>query len=426
MCLVSENPLVSIIIPVYNGSNYIKNAIESALNQTYENIEIIVVNDGSTDETEEIVLGFGDKVRYFHKENGGVATALNLAIEKMEGEYFSWLSHDDEYLPEKIEKQINAILESGDIESVCFTEYYLDFVDLNLIKPVDYKKYTVEQLSSIKYLTLFGLINGCTLLFHKNYFDKFGTFNTELLTSQDYDVWLRMFQESNIILVKEKLVTYRVHKGQIARKYGRFAEELDNITLRILNLINAEDKKKFYENEYTLYLKVLNGYDSFFEVNAMPKTFEYCYNILLDIYSKQNTKFDEKTINKIKEKIYSLGNREYKRICVFGAGANGKKIQSLLDKYFIKVDYFSDNSEKLWGTTINDVEVISPEILSKMNNDTFVIVGNYYYSEAITKQLNDMGFDYVAEIDEIDGVLNSYLYPLEDFKSKYENLNTQA
>ena len=75
-----SKPLVSIIIPVYNGENYLTEAIESALNQTYKNIEIIVINDGSTDSTEEICLQYGNKIRYFYKENGGVSSALYMSI----------------------------------------------------------------------------------------------------------------------------------------------------------------------------------------------------------------------------------------------------------------------------------------------------------------------------------------------------------
>ena len=97
-------PKVSIIIPVYNGSNFLTEAINCAIAQTYKNIEIIVVNDGSKDNgaTEEIALSYGDKIRYFYKENGGVSTALNFAFTKMTGEWFSWLSHDDVYEPNKI------------------------------------------------------------------------------------------------------------------------------------------------------------------------------------------------------------------------------------------------------------------------------------------------------------------------------------
>ena len=81
-------PLISIVIPVYNGSNFMADAIDSALSQTYKNIEIIVVNDGSTDggKTEEIALSYGDKIRYYSKENGGVSSAVNLAIQNMKGE----------------------------------------------------------------------------------------------------------------------------------------------------------------------------------------------------------------------------------------------------------------------------------------------------------------------------------------------------
>ena len=93
------NPKFSIIIPVYNGSNYLEEAINSALAQTYQNIEIVVVNDGSNDggKTETIARSFGDKIRYFSKENGGVSSALNFGIKQMTGEWFAWLSHDDSF-----------------------------------------------------------------------------------------------------------------------------------------------------------------------------------------------------------------------------------------------------------------------------------------------------------------------------------------
>ena len=77
--------------------------------QTYERVEVIVVNDGSTDDTEQIALSYGEQIRYFRKENGGVSSALNLGIKEMKGEYFSWLSHDDVYTPDKIEVQIDAL-----------------------------------------------------------------------------------------------------------------------------------------------------------------------------------------------------------------------------------------------------------------------------------------------------------------------------
>ena len=104
-------PKVSIVIPAYNASNYLAEAIDSALSQTYDNMEIIVVNDGSPDNgaTAAVAAKYGDKIRYFEKPNGGSSSALNMGIANMSGEWFSWLSHDDLYTPEKLETQVKYI-----------------------------------------------------------------------------------------------------------------------------------------------------------------------------------------------------------------------------------------------------------------------------------------------------------------------------
>ncbi|MEE0675231.1 MAG: glycosyltransferase family A protein, partial [Ruminococcus sp.] len=109
---MNYQPLVSIVIPVFRGEPYLREAIDSCLSQTYPNIEIIVVNDGSDDDgrTDAIARSYGDKIRYYAKENGGVSSALNFGISQMRGEWFSWLSHDDVFLPDKTEKQVNAAL----------------------------------------------------------------------------------------------------------------------------------------------------------------------------------------------------------------------------------------------------------------------------------------------------------------------------
>ena len=88
-----------------------REAIDSALAQTYPNLEVIVVNDGSRDNglTEEIARSYGERIRYFSKPNGGVSSALNMGIRNMRGEYFSWLSHDDVYEPDKIAKQVEVL-----------------------------------------------------------------------------------------------------------------------------------------------------------------------------------------------------------------------------------------------------------------------------------------------------------------------------
>ena len=165
------NPLVSIVIPVYNGSNYIREAIDSALSQTYKNIEIIVVNDGSKDNTEEIVKSYGDKVIYFYKENGGTSTALNLAIKNMKGDYFSWLSHDDMYYPDKIKRQIEELSKLDNKETIMMTD--LDGINEKYKKI--YKTNYIEHINSyppraksMLHPIIYNQTHGCTLLISKS------------------------------------------------------------------------------------------------------------------------------------------------------------------------------------------------------------------------------------------------------------------
>src|SRR5476649_2152460 len=108
---MSSDPKVSIVIPVYNGANFLRGAIQSALAQTYRDIEILVVDDGSNDggRTQRISLSCRDEISYIRNAPRGIAAALNCGIGKMTGDYFSWLSHDDEYYPEKIARQVEFL-----------------------------------------------------------------------------------------------------------------------------------------------------------------------------------------------------------------------------------------------------------------------------------------------------------------------------
>lgn len=237
MTVNEYQPLVSIVIPVYNGSNYLSEAIDSALAQTYENVEIIVVNDGSPDngKTEEIALSYGDKIRYFKKENGGSSSALNFGIKQMRGEWFSWLSHDDLYYPEKIKKQINYIIvnnlynneninkhifftasENVDGNGKCIrrpSEKHIQsvFNDVNSVKE---NKYLIAN--PIKYC-----FHGCGCLIHKSAFEAVGMLDEKLRLVNDIDMWFRLYSGGYILhYIPEVLVKGRVHAKQISRSIG--------------------------------------------------------------------------------------------------------------------------------------------------------------------------------------------------------------
>jgi hypothetical protein len=208
------HPLVSIVIPVYNGSNYLREAIDSALSQTYRNCEVIVVNDGSSDggATRDIALSYGSRIRYFEKENGGVSSALNLGIREMKGGYFSWLSHDDVYYSNKIERQIDLLRTMANRLVVLYGDY--DRID-HASKPIGttVKTFVFPERMRLELINA-SPVNGCSILIPRICFDTVGLFREDLRTTQDYDMWFRLAREFPFINIPHPLFMSRQHPEQ--------------------------------------------------------------------------------------------------------------------------------------------------------------------------------------------------------------------
>jgi len=229
-------PLVSIVIPAYKAANYLAEAIESALGQTYKNVEVIVVNDGSPDDgaTRQVALRYGDKIRYFEKPNGGSSSALNYGIKMMRGEWFSWLSHDDLYYPEKVEKQIEYlnslnIPDSEIADHVFFAASELIDGDRKLIRrpsaqSVEVCAKRVNQITSNAYLIAEPTENnfhGCSCLVHRRAFENVGMFDEALRLLNDIDMWYRLYaNDYHVHFIPKVLVKGRVHSKQISRSIG--------------------------------------------------------------------------------------------------------------------------------------------------------------------------------------------------------------
>jgi glycosyltransferase involved in cell wall biosynthesis len=287
------NPLVSIIIPIYNGSNYMKQAIDSALAQTYKNIEIIVINDGSTDNTEKIALSYGKKIKYFSKENGGVASALNLGIKKMKGEYFSWLSHDDEYLPQKIEKQIEYLKNLKNKDIILFSNYlFINDKSQDFMKPVIHNHALLIEKPI--YSLYRGCINGITLLIPKKCFDLCGKFNSKLRCTQDYDMWLRMMGKFDFIHMEDVLTKTRLHGAQDTNKNPNVIIEGNDLWLKMIKKVTDDDKLKLEGSIFNFYYEM----KKFLLNTPYDKAVQYCDEKCREIKLKA-----EKDINNIKVSV---------------------------------------------------------------------------------------------------------------------------
>lgn len=245
---INNDPLVSIIIPVYNGSKYMREAIDSALNQTYKHKEVIVVDDGSSDDSWQIIKSYGQRIRAFKKKNGGISTALNLGIKQAKGKYISWLSHDDVYAPNKLNKQVEAInnlpiKESED--TILFSNYKVIDKNSKVIEaPAIELAHDIKKFSNHLYPVVKGLVFGCTLLIPKKCFEEQGLFSESLKTSQDTDMWLRLFPKYQISFQKEYLLFSRKHPGQGTHSV-RAKKESNTLWCNIINKISEEDKKFF-------------------------------------------------------------------------------------------------------------------------------------------------------------------------------------
>lgn len=268
----NENPKVTIVIPVYNGAKYIKYAIESALAQTYDNLEILVVDDGSTDNTKKIVKPYTDRVRYIKKKNGGVSSALNLAIEEMKGEYFSWLSHDDTYEPEKVEREIKFLKNNNAIgkKVIVFSDYFLIDKKGKIIS--ESKKDHDEILAKPEYSLLKGHINGLSLLIPRVAFEECGGFDEKMVCVQDYDMWYRMFKKYKFLHVPETLVSTRWHKEQTTQTNPLVETEGNEFFIKIIEDVSKKRRKELEGSEYDFY-RVL---EEFHHGGIYEKTSEYC------------------------------------------------------------------------------------------------------------------------------------------------------
>ncbi|TVY03139.1 glycosyltransferase [Cohnella terricola] len=250
---MAAEPKVSIVIPVYNGANYLHEAINCALAQTYLNTEVVVVNDGSNDdgETERIALSYGDRIRYFAKENGGVATALNLGLEKMTGDYFSWLSHDDMYTPDKIEKQIKALRQFGE-QAVVFSDYCHISPTGKLLHTYRVSPHGTSNTRALLAISYEVGFHGCAFLIPRQYFDRFGVFNPALRYTQDADMWFRMAGNVPFIHVKEVLVRSRQHEEQDSQKHrDGFLLEADRVMSRMIRDLTMEEVGLYSGQSYT-------------------------------------------------------------------------------------------------------------------------------------------------------------------------------
>lgn len=236
---MSFKPLISVIVPVYNGADYVIEAIDSILEQSYTNFEIIVVNDGSTDNgaTRRAIEPYLGRIKYIEQENGGVAAALNTGISNMNGEFFAWLSHDDLFLPDKLKTQVAILSVLPDPVVALYSDYsIIDFQKKHLYDVVLDAYMLINSSNHMPVLR--GCLNGCTMLIHRDVFAECGVFDPALRHTQDYEMWERICWKFPMIHQDKITVHQRVHDAQDSKR----SDAVPECNTLWINIIEKRDE----------------------------------------------------------------------------------------------------------------------------------------------------------------------------------------
>lgn len=208
-----NNPLVSAIIPVYNGEAFVAEAISSVLEQTYPAVECLVIDDGSTDNTAAVIREFGDRVRYIHKPNGGVASARNLGAASARGRYIAFLDADDIWLPFKLERQMKLLVSRPDLG---LTYSGVTMVDEKLRKLGEVMPPAPDvALRNSLLLELPVMMISMTAVLPLEAFRAVNGFDERLSTSADTYFACRLAREFPVECIEEPLALYRQHGAQM-------------------------------------------------------------------------------------------------------------------------------------------------------------------------------------------------------------------
>jgi glycosyltransferase involved in cell wall biosynthesis len=226
MTKTSKNPSVSVIIPTYNRGWILGEAIDSVLAQEYSDYELIVVDDGSTDDTQEILDLYGQDIVVFRQPNQGVSAARNLGIAESRAELVAFLDSDDLWLPQKLTRQV-AFFQSNPVALICQTEetWVRNGVRVN-------PKKRHQKLAGMIFEPSLALclVSPSAVMIRKTLFDTVGLFDESLPACEDYDLWLRVSCRYPVFLIDEPLVIKRGgHQDQLSKAAG-----LDKYRIRAL------------------------------------------------------------------------------------------------------------------------------------------------------------------------------------------------
>lgn len=249
-------PTFSVIIPLYNKENYIENTLKSVLQQTFDNFEIIIVNDGSTDNSEQKILNFNDsRIRYYSKINEGASKARNFGIEKAKADYICFIDADDYWYPEFLSTFHSVILNHKT------QKVFSCAIEIETYKKKFQGQYSIQTKSGVQIVDYFksslknSIISTSSVVLHKDIFKKVGVFDPTIKSGQDTDLWIRVGLDYNIVFINIVLATYVFDEKSLSRSVKDFNKSLKFEKYAEFEKTNKDLKKFLDYNRVSLAIK---------------------------------------------------------------------------------------------------------------------------------------------------------------------------
>lgn len=215
-------PEVSAVIPAYNAARYLGEAIDSALAQTFRDLEIIVIDDGSTDDTARVVARYGGSVRSISQPNRGVSSARNRGIEESRGRYVAFLDADDVWMPAKLQRQLEALRENPQTRACYSAHLWVD----DRLAPLRENR-GPRRGTALEDLLRTGNVVGSpsSVIVERSIFSEVGGFSDAFSLCADWEMWVRIAARTEFAYINEPLVQYRVHADSMSRNVPLLEDE---------------------------------------------------------------------------------------------------------------------------------------------------------------------------------------------------------
>jgi len=346
-----NNPLVSVILPVYNGEKYLAASVKCVLSQEYQPIELIIIDDGSTDATSQIAAKYSNQARYFYQTNSGPAAARNLAIRKSKGEFIAFIDCDDLWPENKLNNQMQSFKQFPSVDIV-------QGLIRRIALPGKYKNNLEKR--GIDFLFIYSNLG--SMIMRRSVFDTIGFFDEALLYHEDTDLWLRAREADLKILVQRKeALIYRIHdtnlttgKDIISTKYLGILRKSINRRRKTPGQIREIPGLSFIPD--LLRPPQKGDTDDQSRIKTWPL-------VSVIVHGCEN---NEKT-GKALESIY---NQKYPSIQLLIVGRNVDRISVSTNDYFDQVKYIKNNSTDLAILLNTALDSCTGQFVAFLDSDT--------------------------------------------------------